>query len=258
MADKPQVFPFRRAEAETEPQAKPRARLWEQLKKDKEDAEGQELPIWQKEFWGKSIHMPDVGVVDIFCLVAGVLLGKAAVLGGLYPFGIAFASAAVVSYCHFAPFLLAAVLVGSLLALGKAAWVYVVATGLAALVLYLRPRDEKRDWFAVPIVCAAALIALRSLDLLLLEQILPYNLLLVCFEGCFAAGLSLVLLIALRILQEIEDIKSLSADELVCLFVLFLGCICGFGEFNIGGLQIRDVVSRLLVLLPAYTGFGNI
>ena len=37
MADKPQVFPFRRAEAETEPQAKPRARLWEQLKKDKED-----------------------------------------------------------------------------------------------------------------------------------------------------------------------------------------------------------------------------
>ena len=94
MADKPQVFPFSRAEAETEPQAKPRARLWEQLKKDKEDAEGQELPIWQKEFWGKSIHMPDVGVVDIFCLVAGVLLGKAAVLGGLYPFGIAFASAA--------------------------------------------------------------------------------------------------------------------------------------------------------------------
>ncbi len=254
MADKPQVFPFRRAEAETEPQAKPRARLWEQLKKDKEDAEGQELPIWQKEFWGKSIHMPDVGVVDIFCLVAGILLGKAAVLGGLYPFGIAFAAAAVVSYCHFAPFLLAAVLVGSLLALGKAAWVYVVATGLAALVLYLRPRDEKRDWFAVPIVCAAALIALRSLELLLLEQILPYNLLLVCFEGCFAAGLSLVLLIALRILQEIEDVKSLSADELVCLFVLFLGCICGFGEFNIGGLQIRDVVSRLLVLLAGLWG----
>lgn len=249
---KPQVSPFRRKEAEKEPQTKPEGKFWG--RKSKAEAEGPERHVWQKEFWGQSLHWPDVGVIDIFCLVAGVLLGKAAVLGGLYPFGIAYAAAAVVSYCHFAPFLLLAVLAGSLLAMGKGAWIYLVACALAALVLYLRPRDEKRDWFAAPLVCAAALIALRSLGLLLADDLLPYNLLLVCFEGCFAAGLSLVLMIALRILQEIEDVKSLSADELVCLFVLFLGCICGFGELNLGGLQVRDVVSRLLVLLAGLWG----
>ncbi len=256
MADKPQVSPFRRAETE-EPSKKTAWRRLETAvgeRAEPDAAENKPLQVWQKEFWGKNIRVPDVGPVDIFCLAAGVLLGKAEVLGGLYPFGVAFAAAAVISYCHFAPFLLGAVLLGSLLALGKGAWMYLAASTLAAVVLYLRPRDEKRDWFAVPLVCAAALISLRALGEMLAGTLSAYNLLLVCFEGCFAAGLSLVLLIALRILQEIEDVKSLSADELVCLFVLFLGCICGFGELSLGSLQLRDVVSRLLVLLAGLWG----
>ncbi len=120
MADKPQVFPFRRAETE-EPSKKTAWRRLETAvgeRAEPDAAENKPLQVWQKEFWGKNIRVPDVGPVDIFCLAAGVLLGKAEVLGGLYPFGVAFAAAAVISYCHFAPFLLGAVLLGSLLALG--------------------------------------------------------------------------------------------------------------------------------------------
>lgn len=243
MADKPQVFPFRRAEeAAGEKQNTANKGFYKHLDK----TEG--------EFWGKGLRLPEVGPVDWCCLAAGVLLGRAEVLGGLYPFGLAFAAAAQVSYCHFAWVLLPAVLLGSVLALGQGAWVYCGAILLGAVLLHFQPRDERRDWFAAPIVCGASLIGVRTLGLLAANDISVYTLLLVCFEGAFAAGLSLVMLIALRILQEIEDIKSLSADELVCLFVMLLGCICGFGEFEIGGLQIRDIISRLLVLLAGLMG----
>jgi stage II sporulation protein E len=140
------------------------------------------------------------------------------------------------------------------LALGKNAWVYILAVLLSTVLLYLRPRDEKRDWFITPISCGASLIVVRAFALLLGEQISAYNLLVICFEGFFAAGLSLIMLIALGILQEIEDVRSLSADELVCLFVLFLGCICGFGDLSVGGLAVRDVVSRFLVMLAGLWG----
>ena len=64
----------------------------------------------------------------------------------------------------------------------------------------------------------------------------------------------MIMLIALGILQEISEVKSLSADELVCLFVLFLGCICGLGEFSVAGLQLRDIINRFLVMLAAFWG----
>ena len=79
MADKPQVFPFRRAETE-EPSKKT---AWRRLETavgelaEPDAAENKPLQVWQKEFWGKNIRVPDVGPVDIFCLAAGVLLGKA-------------------------------------------------------------------------------------------------------------------------------------------------------------------------------------
>ena len=87
MADKPQVFPFRRAETE-EPSKKTAWRRLETAvgeRAEPDDAENKPLQVWQKEFWGKNIRVPDVGPVDIFCLAAGVLLGKAEVLGGLLP-----------------------------------------------------------------------------------------------------------------------------------------------------------------------------
>lgn len=250
MADKPQVFPFRRAEEAVGAKAGLKAGTKAGAKAGTK-AGGKRVYLDKTggAFWGESLTLPDIGPVDVCCLAAGLLLGRAEVLGGLYPFGLAFAAAAQVSYCHFAWFLLPAVLLGSASALGRGAWVYCGAVLLGALLLFFQPRDEKRDWFAVPVICAAAMIGVRTLGLLAADDISVYSLLLVCFEGAFTAGLSLVMMISLRILQEIEDIKSLSADEMVCLFVLILGCICGFGEFEIAGLQVRDVISRLLVLL---------
>ena len=241
MSDDQQVYPFRRAE---EPGQKVKGRG---PQKAASSDNGQE-----REFWGKAGVLPEIGAVDVFCLVAGVLLGRAGILGGLYPLGIAFAAAAVVGYWHFAPYLILAVLLGTALALGRGAVVYGVAILLAVLLLYIKPRDEKRDWLLTPLIPMSSLIVVRAVALLLAGQVSAYNMMIVCFEGGFAAGLALVLLIALRILHELADVKSLSADELVCIFVLFLGCICGLDDLHIGPVELRDVISRFLVMLAAF------
>ena len=251
MAENPQVYPFRRTPEQNDGKGgKCRQTGGQGVPQNARlpmDAESR-----SREFWGRSSVLPEVGLMDVFCLAAGVLLGRAGILGGLYPFGIAFAAAAVVGYWHFALYLIPAVLLGTVLALGKGAVVYCAAILLAAMLLYIKPRDEKRDWFLAPLIPAASLIVVRAVALLLLGQASAYNMMVVCFEGLFAAGLSLVLLIALRILHELADIKSLSADELVCIFVLFLGCICGLGDLHIGPVELRDVISRFLVMLAAF------
>ena len=264
MADKPQVYPFRRAaEDEHTPSHKEKYRQKIFQQQNKKEAYKKEVykkdtykkpPAGDDAFWGKTRCLPDIGPVDVFCLLAAVLLGRAQVLGGLYPLGVAFAAAAVIRYCHFSGFLLPAVMLGSFWALGWQSWPYIAAIFLGGLLLYLKPRDEKRDWLLVPTLSAAALITMRAAALLAAGQVSGYNLLITCFEGAFAAAFSLIMLIALGILQELEDIKSLSADELVCLFVLFLGCICGLGEMSLGGLQVRDIISRFLVMLAGFWG----
>lgn len=247
MADKPQVYPFRRAEEKSQPK-----------KRGFFKARTSTEPTYQEKFWGKTNPMAelfaDIGVIDVFCLLAAFLLGRAEVLGSLYPFGVAFAGAAVLKYCHLSGLLLPIVAAGCISALRLSAWPYVAAIGLTALLLYLKPRDERRDWILLPAFCASTLVVFRALSLLIPSLLTPYSLLEVCFEGCFAAGLSLIMLIALSILQELEDIKTLSADELVCLFVLFLGALCGIGSFAIFGLQLRDMISRFLVMLAAFWG----
>lgn len=211
----------------------------------------------EREFWGRASIWPEVGAVDLFCLAAGVLLGRACILGGLYPFGIAYAAAAVVGYWHFAAYLILAVLLGTALALGRGALVYGAAIMLTVVLLYIKPRDEKRDWLLTPLIPLAVLIVVRAVALLAVDQVSAYNMMVVCFEGLFAAGLALVLLIAVRILHELADVRSLSADELVCIFVLFLGCICGLGDLHIGSVELRDVISRFLVMLAAcWSGAG--
>lgn len=246
MADKPQVYPFRR-EAETEHKDEGKKRGFRLFQSKKPESP-------EEKFWGKNRVLPDIGAADVFCLAAGFMLGRAEVLGGLYPFGVAFAAAAVLKYCHLAGLLLLSAALGSISALGLNSWPYIAAEVLACLLLYIKPRDEKRDWLLVPLLAGAALITLKALFLLISAEASAYNLLVICFEGAFAAGLSLIMLIALGILQEISEVKSLSADELVCLFVLFLGCICGLGEFSVAGLQLRDIISRFLVMLAAFWG----
>ncbi len=258
MAENPQVYPFRRAE---EPEPGGKGRRHKQQTEQQGGPKNAELPrdseSRSREFWGRSSILPEIGPVDVFCVAAGVLLGRAGILGGLYPFGIAFAAAAVVGYWHFAPYLILAVLLGAALALGKGALVYAAATLLAVLLLYIKPRDERRDWFLTPLIPAASLIVVRAVALLFLGQASAYNMMVLCFEGLFTAGLALVLLIALRILHELADVKSLSADELVCIFVLFLGCICGLGDLHAGPVELRDVISRFLVMLAAlWSGAG--
>lgn len=234
MADKPYVYPFRR-----------------QTENDTDHKTGGKK---RKGRVPKPHPLPDIGATDVFCLLAALLLGRAQVLGGLYPFGVAFAGAAVLKYCHLAGLLLPLAAAGQIWALGLAAWPYVAAMGLTCLLLYLKPRDEKRDWLRLPAFSSATLAVLRTLALLLQNALSPYALITVCFEACFAAGISLILLIALGILQEIEDINTLSADELVCLFVLLLGALCGIGSFALFGLQLRDMISRFLVMLAALWG----
>ena len=255
MADKPQVYPFRRAEEteQTKKQGPGLKRLTDKLLTAKPGQTA--APHTYEDFFpaGKKIFL-DIGAVDIFCLLAAFLLGKAEVLGGIYPFGVAFAGAAVLKYSRLCGLLLPMVAAGQITALRLAAWPYVAAVGLSCLLLYLKPRDEKRDWVLLPSFCAASLIVLRALSLLATGGLSPLNLLTVCFEGCFAAGLSLILLISLGLLQELEDIKTLSADELVCLFVLFLGALCGIGSLSVYGLQLRDIISRFLVMLAALWG----
>lgn len=255
MAEKPSVYPFRREKETSDLGSRHSSNIFN-LEEMAKEALTKKQPIQKDNFWdeNKIFTLGNFTLVDGAVFLAAFLLAQGQVLGEFYPFGVAFLSAAMVKYRKHSGVVLVFLALGALIALGQNSLAYIVAMLCLAGLLYFTPRDTKRDVVVVPAVTLASLVAVRAVFLLFDGDISAYSMMVVIFEGMFAAGLALVMLVVFGLINDFYEIKSLSTDELVCVFVVLLGCICGLGDLSIGDIAVRDVFSRFLVMLAAFWG----
>jgi len=66
-----------------------------------------------------------------------------------------------------------------------------------------------------------------------------------------------VLLVVFSALKKLDLNHSFSIEETICLFILLMGVVGGFGEWAVAGISIQDIVSRFFILAVAYLAGGG-
>ena len=186
-------------------------------------------------------------------LILGFVLGRAEILAGLYPFGIAAVVAVSLYFPKLAGLTLLSVMLGYFTVLGMQGLSYLVIAFILCSIFYFYRLDSKKQWLVVPAVTIAIASSVKAIWLIF-TGVTTYSLMITFFESLFTAGLALVMMIACLALKKLKREERLSVDELVCCFVVLLGGISGIGDFSIGGLQVADMASRFMVLLAALWG----
>ncbi|MGI5824215.1 MAG: stage II sporulation protein E [Bacillota bacterium] len=192
--------------------------------------------------------------MDWLLAVSALCMGSAEILGNLYPFGIAFAAASVIKYKKNCVLYTAMVMAGYIFAKGFGAIPYLIAVLIIWSLLYFSRHDEKTVWLICPAMVFAVLGTVRVVASLFTTFITGYDISVIFFEGLFTGGLTVVAMSTLSLANNYRSISKLSTDELVCIFVMLLGCVSGLGDFAIAGISIGDVAGRTLIMLAALWG----
>lgn len=181
------------------------------------------------------------------------LLSRAEILGGIYPFSIAFLGAAAVSTERYNYLLVPVAVIGVLSGLGTSGLSYIVMDLIIFVLLYFNNIDNAKKWVILPASVFAVNLVTGTV-FALATGITTYALILLFFEGLFSATAALVFLVVLNSLDVIAENQSLTSDEMVCVFVMLLGALAGLGDLAIFDIVIADVFSRFLVMLAALWG----
>ncbi|MDD4571189.1 MAG: stage II sporulation protein E [Clostridia bacterium] len=276
MSENPHVYPFKRKEEEiappkgltdillnhtetTKPKAVPKVTVKTPgrptLKGAAQNAAGAAaLPSNDKADKSKSMSfVQGITYKDVLLLLLGFTLGRAEILAGLYPFGIAMVVAVSLYFLRLAGFVLLSVMLGYFTVLGMTGFSYLLICFILASVFYFYRLDSKKQWFIVPAATIAIVASVKAVGLIF-TGVTTYSLMISFFESLFAAGLSLIMMIACLAVKKLKREERLSVDELVCCFVVLLGGISGIGDFSVGGIEIADMASRFLVMLAALWG----
>lgn len=206
-------------------------------------------PIFSRNFFNQ-LKKPT------FLVLAGTgfFLGRAVFLGELVPFAVAFVAAAT---CLFPAYSLAStigVIIGLITVIKGFPLVAAGSTvALAELFLKFRVTQIKNPRLMVPGLVLVFTIVIKSSFLAFTNPSL-YDFISLLFEAVFAALLTSVCFNALYPWQKKADFASLSGEELFCLLVVLVGIIAGMGDWQIGPISVKGLLSRLVILIAALIG----
>ncbi len=183
--------------------------------------------------------------------LVGVLLIRAAVLGELWPYGIAYLAAiGVISR----PLLWPLAVVMAFLAYLTAGPSLTLAVVLVPLLLSVFGGRERLTWAVAPASAVLAVAIGRGFYPWLAGSGTE-ALLRATFEGMMAGGLAVALTVALQVIQGKMG-QQMELEEWVCMALLLAGLLLGTEGLTVGWAGIRPLLSRLVILLAATAGVG--
>ena len=189
--------------------------------------------------------------------VAAFLFARGVLLGGLYPFGIAFLAATEVIYPKKGALALIPVLLGLYTVLELSYFfVYSAMAILLTVVFLVYPVDSKKQWVVVPVMIVAAMLVSKGL-LLAFTVFTDYQLMISIFESLISAGLSLIFLVILSVFRRFDVSRHFSLDETICIFIAVMGLLCGVNGWQIGPIDVQSLFSRFLIMTVAFLGGGG-
>jgi stage II sporulation protein E len=129
-----------------------------------------------------------------------------------------------------------------------------IAALIAIYIILGQTRGRfKQKWYGVPVLVAGLITAVKvgiyawfSPDL--------YNYIVAMFEAVLAGCITLLLIRSLPALRKKGGQGNLKKEEMLGGAVIIIAVLTGLSELKAQGVDIKNVLSRLLVLFAAYSG----
>lgn len=254
MEESVEVYPYRRKDAPARGRGRPAT--GSQPQGSRSDVGGDRKPAKKRPAVGPG-RLPSPRQAALV-LVLGFFLGRAALMGELWPFGVAFVAAVqwvfpragVVSW-------LAAVAGQFSLARDTQAFLNVAVLALAWLAVKGVPRDVRHGRWVVAGLAAGIDVAVKVGWLAFAHPSL-YAYVTVLFEGVFACALTFLFSHALPWLQRRPGAAGLSLEGFIPLLILFAGVVAGAGGLSAGPVTLKGFLGRTAVLFAAGAGGGGL
>lgn len=192
-----------------------------------------------------------------FLVVVSFFAGRAMLAGGLVPFPAALLAAVMAVMPDKGLWVLLASAVG----LDTVASGYPMGSTIACLaimfVLLSRTRGRfHQKWFGIPVLVAGVITTVKVGVYAYFEPDL-YNYIVIIFEAVLAGCASFLLARSLPALRKKDNLRALKKEEIISGAVLVVVLLTGLSELKVGGIEIKNVMGRALVLFAAYTGGGG-
>lgn len=236
MQEQMTIYPYRRVTSEDHP-GNP--------KQKRKKAGGN----WQKRITSLSNWFSLEG---LFFFLTCLILNRAQVLDGITPCGLAFFAAAISSYRRYLWLLLPAALVGQF-TVHALTW-QLGANGAVLLVFTLWqiifPANFAKRWFILPGCVFTCIVAIK-VGWILLNSYILYRLITIIVEALLSAGLVIVYLSCMNIIQSKKIPAGLSIEESICTVLFFLSINAGILDLYAYGLSLGNIMSRYFIMMAA-------
>lgn len=195
-----------------------------------------------------------VTVESCVLVLLSLFSGRAVLSGGLLPFPAAVLASTMAIMPEKGIWVLIAAAVGiATVNTGYLLWSALGYLILLFLILGQARIQFKQRWYGIPLLILGLIVTVRIGIFAYLDPGL-YNYLVAIFEGILSGCSSYLIIRALPVLRKRGTLVSLKKEEIIGGVILIVAFLSGLSELSIYGVEIKNVIARVLVLVAAYAG----
>lgn len=192
----------------------------------------------------------NIQLEDFLIVFIGFFISRVNILGNLTPFGIAFLG----SYLLLKKsniYLLISVILGIFTFHGINGTSYYIISILLYFIFTKTKEGKRYTLIKSSFISGLLFILFRFLSIIIIGKYLLYDLFMITFEGILIFTMTYIFSFSL----PIEDIKvkNVSNEKLVCSFITMALVLSGFNNVVIFGLNIKNIISIIMVIYLSYT-----
>lgn len=241
MADEFQIYPYRRLNQEDF-----------EVKISWQEKDRQEGPKFD---FRSLLHR--LNLESFFFLGVGLILSNSHILGGIFPFSLAFFAAVLTYYRQYGGIMLVTLLLGqAFINQGASAIINGLILVLFSLWQWFFPTNFLKRWVVLPITVFFLSVPLKLVWAFFNSGVI-YQYIAIIVEGLLSAGMVIVYLTFLNVLQARKIPHGLNNEELVCAVLFCLSLCGGLLDITYQGISVGQVVSCYIILMAALISGGG-
>lgn len=183
------------------------------------------------------------------------LLGRASILDGLMPFGIAFFAIMIAKDKR--SLILGAIVLLGVMTTDAEKYRYIITMVLILICFKYIFRNLNFNIFKLALLSGAVTLISGSIYTFFTEFYL-YDLFMIGFESIVVFVFTYILSYAIPALKYNSNRKVLSNEEVICIAIVSAVAILGFSDVKIMDFSLKNIVGMLLTLFFAYNGGASI
>jgi len=186
-----------------------------------------------------------------------ILLGRASILDGLAPFGVAFFIALLAKDKRYG-FLGFGVVVGILSTGAQVSLLkYCTILAFSWMVFYFLREKIQSKVFLIGFT-AAITVFFAGMIYLAATNIYVYDIFMLGFESVVVFVFVYIISYSLPIIMQKSNRKILSNEELICIAIAGAVAVSGLADVGIAGYSVKNIFGILLTLIFAYNGGASV